>query len=280
VTPTINGKDWNGSVRVKKPSANLEAAEHLNLIKQDSGEKPLGRTLRRKSSSDNMNHRLGGVGQDTNSVHSTHTPGTPSSLFHPVSHHKYTPSTAAASSPRSFSSGTSRGNSRSTTPTGLRPSGISRPNSRSTTPTTAASKRRQSVGACFNNNNDDMTDISGNDSQCDGGGEQTPGRTASARASASLLSPYNLMVAAPHGRALDSEQLSDADLKSVGKQMQLLRLLLQSKSAADAECEEADILHAWQVVHSAEEQARLLAAQDSSSEEITRVHQQILDMVR
>ncbi len=39
-------------------------------------------------------------------------------------------------------------------------------------------------------------------------------------------------------------------------------------------------LSLFQVVHTAEEQAHLMASQDSGIDEISRTHQQILDMVR
>ncbi len=247
-TPTISGKDWNGSVRVKKPNANLEAQEHLDLLKRDSGEKALTRTGRRQTgggeglTAHNLNnHRHNGENSSAFS-HGSRQPGTPSSLFSPVSQRKYGEDRENGNGQRSVSS-------RSNTPTSLRPSSrpSSRPTSRSTTPTNASVARRgprdTSLGQYFNT--DEMTEISGHDSQA---GDRLQ-RTAPS-ASGSLLSPYNLMVEGTHDRALDSASLSDKDLQSVAKQMLLLRLMLQAKNAADAEKEEADILHAWQVCSS------------------------------
>ena len=242
-TPTVSGKDWNGSVRVKKPNPNLEAQEHLDLLKRDSGEKALTRTGRRQPGGEGLtahnlnNHRQNGENSSAFS-HSSHQPGTPSSLFSPVSQRKY--GEDRENGQRSVSS-------RSNTPTSLRPSSrpSSRPTSRSTTPINASAARRgpnaTSLGQYFNT--DEMTEISGHDSQA---GDRLQRNAPSA--SDSLLSPYNLMVEGTHDRALDSASLSDKDLQSVAKQMLLLRLMLQAKNAADAEKEEADILHAWQVI--------------------------------
>jgi hypothetical protein len=96
------------------------------------------------------------------------------------------------------------------------------------------------------------------------------------RGSGSLLSPYNMMVS---DQVLDVEKLTENDLKTIGKQLLLLKLLLESKMATDREKEEADLLHAWQTVHDAEEQARALAGQDIHAEETTRVHDIIIEMV-
>jgi hypothetical protein len=101
-------------------------------------------------------------------------------------------------------------------------------------------------------------------------------RGKSNRASGGLLSPYNMMVS---DQVLDVEKLTENDLKTIGKQLLLLKLLLESKMATDREKEETDLLHAWQTVHDAEEQARALAGQDIHSEETTRVHEIIVEMV-
>jgi hypothetical protein len=96
------------------------------------------------------------------------------------------------------------------------------------------------------------------------------------RASGGLLSPYNMMVS---DQVLEVEKLTENDLKTIGKQLLLLKLLLESKMTTDREKEEADLLHAWQTVHDAEEQARALAGQDIHAEETTRVHGIIIEMV-
>lgn len=184
---------WNSNVKVHYPSANEIAIEHIQLIKMDSGEKPL------------------------------------------------------PPRPRTYAT------SRSSTPTG----------SRSATPTSRLTRRSL----------DDVSVLSGASSQ-GRGGSKSPVRNN--RSASSLLSPYNLMVA---DRPLDVAKLAENDLKTIGKQLLLLKLLLESKMASDAEQEEQDLLHAWQTVRDAEEQARTLAGEDLSAEEVTRVHQHVSEMV-
>jgi hypothetical protein len=190
------GGGWNSNCKVKYPSANEVAIEHIQLIQMESGEKPLPpRSTIRKST---------GL--------------------------------------------------RSATPSG----------SRSATPTSHLTTRRSQ---------DDSSVHSGASSQ----NRRSLSAGRSSRSAASLLSPYNMMAA---NGSLDVAKLTENDLKTIGKQLLLLKLLLESKMAADAEQEEQDLLYAWQTVRDAEEQARALAGEDLGTEEITRVHQHVAEMVR
>lgn len=258
---------WNSNVRVKSKTEIDDAIENITRIKQDSGEKPIEKPRRHTPL---RNSGAGSFSQhDLSKVYPRNTD--------PV----------VASSAQFFSP--TKGTSRSTTPTSrstvsrsTTPTLNSRPTSRSTTPSNIPQRRRPSLGSYMAG--DDASELSGGASlgrsvgRSAGAGGRSPGRQH-APASASLLSPYNLMVSEPNGHTLDSDRLSDADLKTVGNQMLLLKLMLQSKAADDAVKEEEDILRAWQIVHATEEQARSLANHDVGIEEVAKAHQQITDMV-
>ena len=216
------GGGWNSTIRVKRPTANDEAIEHIAQLKYDSGEKPLPKrrsyTPQRTGTSNSVDGRSSAAA---------------SQVFTPVSSRLY--------------------------------GAQARGSSRSSTPNSAAGRR----------GGEDSSVVSGMSSV----GRSTKSSKSPSRQSrppASLLSPYNMMVS---DRALDSAELSEADLKTIGKQLLLLKLLLETKMSQDCEKEEEDLLQAWQTVHDAEEQARVLAGQDEGLDEIATVHHQIADMV-
>lgn len=258
------GGGWNSCVRVKGKTPVDDAIDNITRVKQESGEKAIEKPRRHTPL-----RSVGSLSQhDMSNVYPRNTDPVPvpSAQF-------FSPKIGSTS--RSGTPTSSRPASRSTTPTIH-----SRPVSRSTTPTNVPQRRRPSLGSYMAS--DDMSEVSRGVDSLNGRSQRSasgrsPGRHTTP-ASASLLSPYNLMVAG--NRTLDSHSMSDADLKSVGNQLLLLKLMLQHKATEDAAQDEEDILRAWQIVHATEEQARALSKHDVGVEEVEKVHQQIHDMVR
>jgi hypothetical protein len=211
------------------------------------------------------------------------------------------------------------GNSRATTPNGsgeqqrqrsssgsrsgaTTPTSVSRPSSRSTTPRRssgygqfAARSPVPASASVVDGDTRSVSSIGAGSASASASGRPSARLSQNSRAggtknaaevaaASSSLRPYNLLaddgVHLGSFRAQGADKLTDADLRSLEKQMKLLRLLLKNKLAAEDAQQEESILQAWNVVYSAEQLARSLAAQDFDIEEISKVHQQIVDMVR
>jgi hypothetical protein len=90
---------------------------------------------------------------------------------------------------------------------------------------------------------------------------------------------FNYSMYNKDSNALNLDKLDEKDLNTMIRQMKLFRLQLQVKITRNKITEEHDILHAWQVVYDAEEEAFNLKAKCTVAYEMINIHERLEKMV-